>query len=146
PLLHPLWQPAQIIAHSRSRSRPRWNSIGQGNGIGNGMWVPYMSSSPQENNLPDPSEIESLTARLNALDQALNEHEDASGEDTMTQWDGPPPAELPPPLPDDVTEELTEFTDVATPPPIPEAPAPVAEAALEKVAAPRPCPICGALR
>jgi protein phosphatase len=105
-----------------------------------------MSSSPQENNLPDPSEIESLTARLNALDQALDEHEDASGEDTMTQWDGPPPAELPPPLPDDATEEITEFTDVATPPPIPETLAPVAEAALEKVVASRPCPICGALR
>ena len=85
-----------------------------------------MSSSPNDTN-PEPSEMESLTSRLSALNRALDGPEEPAGEDTMTQWDGPPPDELGPDAPEEAAEDFASLTEEPAPPPIPELPAPLAE-------------------
>jgi protein phosphatase len=105
-----------------------------------------MSSSPENNNLPEPSEIQSLTSRLDALEREMNGPEEPGAEDTMTEWDGPVPAELPPLLPEESTDDFVQAPADAAPPPIPELPAPLAEAVEEKPAPSRQCPICSAVR
>jgi protein phosphatase len=83
---------------------------------------------------------------LDALERELNDPEESGAEDTMTEWDGPPPAELPPPLPEEATEFLAPSPEGPVPSPIPELPAALEEAVEEKAAPPRPCPICNAQR
>jgi hypothetical protein len=105
-----------------------------------------MSSSPKDTDPAEPSEISSLNSRLNALNRALDGAEEPDAEDTMTQWDGPPPDELGPPGEVAPAEEFAPAVDDQSPPPIPELPAPPAEPMEGTPAPPRLCPICSAER
>jgi protein phosphatase len=106
-----------------------------------------MSSSPDEKPLPEPSEIESLASRLREMERALEGPDTNTEDEVMPEWDSVPVAEAAPPeatpVQQEPAEELAPVAEGEGPPPIPELPAPLAEAAAPVL---RYCPICNAQR
>ncbi|HMF13885.1 MAG TPA: hypothetical protein VKE94_16320, partial [Gemmataceae bacterium] len=110
-----------------------------------------MSSTPDEKPLPESSEFQSLASRLRAMEHALQGSAENMEDEVMPHWDAVPIAEAAPqesmPPPEAPAEELAPLAERETPPPIPELPAPLAEAPVETPpATPRHCPICNAVR
>jgi serine/threonine protein phosphatase PrpC len=106
-----------------------------------------MSSSPTDKDLPEPSELDSLASRLEALDRALEGAEKIKEDEAMKGWDAaaagePVSAEAPTALP--VNGEAEGTVAEGGPSALS-----VEEAAPGKVPAappPRFCPICNAQR
>jgi protein phosphatase len=106
-----------------------------------------MSSSPTDKDLPEPSEFDSLSSRLEALDRALEGAEEFKEDKAMKGWDAAPAAEPVSADPstalpvDGETKGAVAEAELATPSVEEAAPANVLEAP-----APRFCPICNAQR
>jgi protein phosphatase len=124
-----------------------------------------MAANSPDKDIPEPSEMESLSSRLRDLERALQASEEKMDEELMPEWDVEPAEELlaaagdgespeaaaeeHAPVTEPAAEALASVTETP-PPPLDEPPEPVAAAEVEPAVAPaaepRRCPICDALR